>query len=280
MKVNFDELECDSYDYNYGMRYKGELFSGIAYEDYNGLHSEYSYLNGNTNGRCTTVNENGQLEEEEYYENGECISSKKWTKDGVLISDCQKSPLLCKSYFPNGNPKFYGDDKGFISYYQNGNIQKKHIYEEKLFTIFAEDGTWLSKIKPDGENLNRKTFEPYYVDNVKENLIFNEDYIKKNYISILKLDNELKNDDCDLEFEGFFIQWLLQKTESEMDEIISSLIKDDDIEIKKIGLIQVRVRKRKNLIPLLKKQLHIEEVCKNSALSIGKFAEEIINDFS
>ena len=111
VRVDFDELEpTDDY---LALNYKGQLFTGIAFElgQHGELLSETSYVNGQKegiakewiptgvivreqhyaggalHGHSREWHETGNLKSEAEYELGICLWEKEWTNDSRLIRD-------------------------------------------------------------------------------------------------------------------------------------------------------------------------------------------------
>lgn len=83
VEYNHKDFEENLYDVYTHMKYKGVLFTGTLIKE----GRKIEYKNGNANGKSVAHYENGQIECDEIYENGDYISGKEWYKNGQLKYD-------------------------------------------------------------------------------------------------------------------------------------------------------------------------------------------------
>lgn len=165
IKFNSIDFEENIYDVYTFMKYKGKPFTGtLIYEN-----EVIEFKDGNANGRCYEHWDNGQLAFEGIYENGNCIHSKSWYRNGQLHEDFKK----------NGDNLIY-DMEGYLLYknycyfYKNGNYKIKtlNVFKDTIKEYYNDIGE-LAVIWKRGMNNNKNTIQ--YFENV----------LKKCYIELL-----------------------------------------------------------------------------------------------
>jgi hypothetical protein len=240
-KVLIDDLETEADDFLEGsayinVRYKGKPFTGIAYEDSQYFHSEYSYVNGFGHGRCFSVYPNGQLAEEFFLDNGEKTEETEWYKSGIKRYYFRRKPELTQRWNEEGALLF--EKTGGITkfFYHSGrlkSLQEKH--NER--THFGEDGEWAATVEAD------LIFDGH-VHNIK-NMIFNGPYIRRAYMDLLQDDD----------FYMYFIRWLDTVDKGIREEAICSMIKSNGLWNKHNGINLAMKYKVYDAVPYIKLEL-------------------------
>ncbi len=129
MKIPFDDIEfpASSQCYCHFASYKDKPFTGIAYDEDERFYAEWSYKDGNANGRWYEINkttqillfeeiyvdgkrhgdfkkwdENGQLLRFSSYENDELELQRFWNPKGILVKHFDRSQNVDEEYYENG----------------------------------------------------------------------------------------------------------------------------------------------------------------------------------
>ncbi len=160
IKFNSVDFEENIYDVYTCMEYKGKPFTGtLIYEN-----EIIEYKDGNANGRCYEHWENGQLAFDGIYENGDCIHSKSWYRNGQLHKDYT---LMgdCLIYDLAGNLV----SKNYSYFYKNGNykIKKSNVFRDNSYTEYFNEKGELALIFIQGKGNEKSTIK--YYDNVLTN---------------------------------------------------------------------------------------------------------------
>ena len=162
-QVQIDDLEGSDYDLYYENKYEGEYFTGTAISDDDGVHTEWTFVNGNGHGRWFSVFPNGQLYEETILDDGEVISDREWNREGQLLYRFDSEPLLEQKFDANGQlleektEEHYWtfNDNGQLlkeetkehkwTFYDNGTKHEDYDYVSSQATIFDDSGVWIVK---------------------------------------------------------------------------------------------------------------------------------------
>ena len=248
--VMIDDLELSEESEYKGVMYCDKPFTGTAYDDWQDIHTEWTFISGQGEGRWFSVFDNGQLQEEIILDKGNVLRSKNWTKKGELLAEYQSNPFYRVEYFPSGRKKYYEDDRGYIKYFESGKIKKRFIYLEKYATIYDENEIWLVKHKSNGEK---------YLVFTRENMTFHDEYISVHYLELLK-----KNLTPVLYYTGYedfypyFLQWLPVNDGTPVDkqttDIICNMITCNELAIKYDGMNLARQYKVQKAIPFIEKE--------------------------
>ena len=118
--VQIDDLEGSDYDLYYENKYEGEYFTGTAISDDDGVHTEWTFVNGNGHGRWFSVFPNGQLYEETFLDDGEVISDREWNSEGQLLYRFDIEPLLEQKFDANGQLLEERTEEHYWKFYDNG----------------------------------------------------------------------------------------------------------------------------------------------------------------
>ena len=162
--VQIDDLEGSDYDLYYENKYEGEYFTGTAISD-DGVHTEWTFVNGNGHGRWFSVFPNGQLNEETFLDDGEVISDREWNREGQLLYRFDSEPLLEQKFDANGQLleerteehywKFNDNGQLLVeetkehkwTFYANGTKHEDYDYVSSQATVFDDSGVWIVKGK-------------------------------------------------------------------------------------------------------------------------------------
>lgn len=279
LRVPFDDLDYmfddESHSIYDGALYKGQPFTGIAIDDDGRSHFEMSFFDGMPHGRSFEISKTGVLVAEFYAENGEILQSTDRNWDGSLIEEYSKSPFFKKKWYENGQLKYEQTDDHVITYRKDGSIRSTHLKSTGICTYFAVDGEWTYKVE--AERLSG------FCPNA-ENTHFNHEYIEKHFVDMLEHDfDEL----------SLFLLWLgsFIRNESKTGEVIASMISSDNLQIKYEGLILAEECKRKDLIPLIIKQLSVHSKppryvgfegngCLSYMFTVAEYAQKVLNSLS
>lgn len=123
-RVPLDELEEDPLDPFLNVRYRGEPFTGVGFDETDEWISEYRYQDGRGHGRCLTVFTTGQKSEEFWLEGGRHTGESRawyptgrlkryqaherprverfWAPDGVLLEEVDEEHDLRRLWYPSG----------------------------------------------------------------------------------------------------------------------------------------------------------------------------------
>ena len=259
--VQIDDLEGSDYDLYYENKYEGEYFTGTAISDEDGVHTEWTFVNGNGHGRWFSVFPNGQLNEEVFLDDGEVISERIWNREGQLLYRYDSEPLLEQEFDADGHLlkerteehywKFNDNGQLLVeetkehkwTFYANGTKHEDYDYVSSQATVFDDSGFWIVKGK-------LKRINDRYWSKTIDSMTFNDDYWSGNYLSILKADYEDKY--------PYFLEWLKNKSEIRS-EIICSLIENEDLRFEYDGMNLAREYRILDAIPAIEKQLTIKE---------------------
>lgn len=179
LKVDYNELEIldDEYDEDI-MKYKGELFTGMSYEDTQRVHIE------------------------SYYDQGRLVSEKSWNKKGILIYDYCKNKYS-KEYYEDGTLKQIRDQSGYKKYYSSGKIKTLYEVKEKYAMVYWKDGAWILRHK--SGKIDARIMS-------KEYIIFHDEIWKEKYLEILTDDIDYFYpyfrcwiDDCEMIHKSYII---------------------------------------------------------------------------
>ena len=264
VRVQIEDLELSDYDIYKEAMYEDKPFTGIAVEDDNGIHTEWSFVNGNGHGRWFSVYHDGQLFEETILEYGKVISERTWNKKGQLIHKLDSDPLLDQDFDDKGNLLKEKTDDHFWVFFDNGVKKSDYDYASSSVTEFDRSGAWIVKGRlTDG-----------YLVLSRENIEFNDEYWIENYISILKNDYE--------EFYPYFRIWLKDKSYLRT-EIICAMIENTDLRLKYDGLLLAREYVVRDAISLIEKQITIKKcppATKSTSygFSVGSLAKQVLRD--
>ena len=260
--VQIDDLEGSDYDLYYENKYEGEYFTGTAISDDNGVHTEWTFVNGNGHGRWFSVFPNGQLFEETILDDGEVISDREWNREGQLLYRFDSEPLLEQKFDANGQLLEERTEEHYWKFYDNGIKHEDYDYVSSQATIFDDSGVWIVKGKLE------KIHDRYW-DNTLHAMTFNDDHWSSDYLSILKMDYE--------DMLPYFHEWLKNKSEIRS-EIICSLIENEDLRFKYDGLYLAREYRILDAIPLIEKQL-INLEHSRDPMSGAHLSRTVLDDF-
>ena len=260
--VQIDDLEGSDYDLYYENKYEGEYFTGTAISDDDGVHTEWTFVNGNGHGRWFSVFPNGQLFEETILDDGEVISDREWNREGQLLYRFDSEPLLEQKFDANGQLLEERTEEHYWKFYDNGIKHEDYDYVSSQATIFDDSGVWIVKGKLE------KIHDRYW-DNSLHAMTFNDDHWSGNHLSILKADYE---DMC-----PYFLEWLKNRSEIRS-EIICLLIENEDLRFKYDGLYLAREYRILDAIPLIEKQL-INLEHSRDPMSGAHLSRTVLDDF-
>ena len=260
--VQIDDLEGSDYDLYYENKYEGEYFTGTAISDENGVHTEWTFVNGNGHGRWFSVFPNGQLFEETILDDGEVISDREWNREGQLLYRFDSEPLLEQKFDANGQLLEERTEEHYWEFYDNGTKHEDYDYVSSQATIFDDSGVWIVKGKLE------KIHDRYW-DNTLHAMTFNDDHWSSDYLSILKANYE--------DMYPYFLEWLKNRSEIRS-EIICSLIENEDLRFKYDGLYLARGYRILEAIPLIEKQL-INLEHSRDPMSGAHLSRTVLDDF-
>ena len=260
--VQIDDLEGSDYDLYYENKYEGEYFTGTAISDDDGVHTEWTFVNGNGHGRWFSVFPNGQLFEETILDDGEVISDREWNREGQLLYRFDSEPLLEQKFDANGQLLEERTEEHYWKFYDNGIKHEDYDYVSSQATIFDDSGVWIVKGKLE------KIHDRYW-DNSLHAMTFNDDHWSGNHLSILKADYE--------DMYPYFLEWLKNRSEIRS-EIICSLIENEDLRFKYDGLYLAREYRILDAIPLIEKQL-INLEHSRDPMSGAHLSRTVLDDF-
>ena len=278
--VQIDDLEGSDYDLYYENKYEGEYFTGTAISDDNGVHTEWTFVNGNGHGRWFSVFPNGQLYEETILDDGEVISDREWNREGQLLYRFDSEPLLEQKFDANGRLLEERTEEHYWKFYDNGQLLKEETKEHKWTfhangakhedydyvssqaTVFDDSGVWIVKGKL------KKINDRYWSDTI-DSMTFNHDRWSSNYLSILKADYEDKY--------PYFLEWLKNRSEIRA-EIICSLIENEDLRFEYDGMLLAREYRILDAIPVIEKQLTINLEHSRDPMSVACFTGTVLDD--
>ncbi|GHU33080.1 hypothetical protein FACS1894172_10900 [Spirochaetia bacterium] len=236
--ILIDDLETSEESMFINVTYKGIPFTGIAYEDSEYRHSEYSYLNGFGQGRCFSVYPNGQLEVEFILEKGETVEETNWYKSGIKKYYYREEPNIIQRWNEESILLVEADNALKKCWYPNGRL--KSVFEKKKeFTYYGEDGEFAVKIKASTSN------GADYVVLDKNIMTFNGSYINTHYMDLLQ----------DRDFYKYFIIWLDDLEKPKQEEVICNMIKSDILWHKYDGINLASQRKIHKAIPYIKLEI-------------------------
>ena len=238
--IQIDDLEGSDYDLYYENKYKGEYFTGTAISDEDGVHTEWTFVNGNGHGRWFSVFPNGQLNEEVFLDDGEVISERIWNREGQLLYRYDSEPLLEQEFDADGHLLKERTEEHEWTFYDNGTKHKDYDYVSSQVTVFDDSGVWIVK----GILVDRHWSETL------DTMTFNDERWFSNYLSILKADHE--------ENYSYFRMWLKTIPEKRS-EIICSLIENEDLRFKYDGMHLAEGYGILDAIPVIEKQLTIKK---------------------
>ncbi|MBR4240938.1 MAG: hypothetical protein IKR97_01825 [Eubacterium sp.] len=234
-KISFDDLETSDWDIFQEATLDGKPFTGVAVDDYNGVHSEYHYVNGNGHGRCFSVFDNGQLQEEIILNHGETLSERTWTKEGLLIELYDKEPLLRQEFNEKGILLTEEKDEYLHIFRNNGKMLAEYDFKSNRGVYYDWEEVWTVKfvIKDRRFILSR------------EYMTFNEERWEQCYRDILCNDYR--------ELLPLFLKWLEDENMpyEKRSKIICSMISDEELHIKYEGICLARDYSVKEAIPLI-----------------------------
>jgi len=209
-----DDLETSDYDMFIDVIYDGIPFTGIAYEDNQKIHSEYSYLNGYGHGRSFSIYPSGQLNEEFYMEKGVELERTLWYENGLKKEYYRKKPFLYQEWNSNGILHKESTDQRTRCWYDSGQ-PKSILIKKSLYTFFFPTGQWVVKIPTEYEYVVMDT-------NLFE---YNEPYMEEHYKELWE----------DKDAYYYFSIWLIRRikadnqnnlpTNSKAEEILFNMIK-------------------------------------------------------
>ncbi len=263
-QVLIEDLELSDYDIYKEAMYEGKPYTGTAVEDDEGIHTEWTFVDGNGHGRWFSVYPDGRLFEETILEHGDVISERTWNKRGQLTHKMDSSPLLEQDFDDKGNLLKELTDEHLWEYYENGIKKADYDYQASSVTKYDRSGIWIIK----GRLTDR------YLVLSRENIEFNDDYWIQNHISILMDSYE--------DTYPFFRIWLMDKPELQAD-VICAMIDNKDLKLKYDGMILAREIGKKEAIPLIEKQVSIKK-CPPSTehhsygFTVGYLAEQVLRD--
>ena len=265
-QIPLDDLELSEIDIYKDALYDGEPFTGTAVDDDKGIHTEWTFVDGNGHGRWFSVYPDGQLQEEIMLDHGAMISERIWNKSGMLIHKADSSPMLDQDFNNSGILIKEKTDEHLRLFFNDGVKQADYDYLASSVTVFGHSGEWIVK---------GKLTDSYFVLS-RDKMDFNDEYWTENYISILKDDYE--------EFYPYFRIWLKDKTGLH-EKIIFSLIENKDLRIKYDGVLLAREYGLKSAVPLIKKQISIRECPpstenKSYGWSVGNMAQQVLKDLN
>lgn len=263
-QIPLDDLELSEIDIHKEALYEGEPFTGTAVDDDKGIHTEWTFVDGNGHGRWFSVYPDGQLQEEIMLSHGEIISERVWNKLGMLIHKADSSPLLEQDFNNEGILIKEMTDEHLKLFFNDGIKQADYDYLASAVTVFDHSGKWIVR----GKLTNK-----YFVLS-REKMEFNDEYWTENYISILKDDYE--------EFYPYFRIWLKDKNDLQ-EQIIFALIENNDLRIKYDGILLAREYGLKSAVSLIEKQVSIKKYPpsmdnKSYGWSVGKVAEQVLQN--
>lgn len=262
--VQIKDLELSDYDLYYEAMYEGKPFTGTAISDKDGVHTEWTFVNGNGHGRWFSVFPNGQLNDELFLDDGEVISERIWNREGQLLYRFDSEPLLEQEFDENGHLLNERTKEHRWTFYDNGTKHEDYDYVTSQVTVFDDSGVWSVKgILVDG-----------YWSRTLDTMTFNDDRWYSNYLSILKADYE--------DNYPYFLMWLESISEIRS-EIICSLIENEDLRFKYDGMNLAREYRILDAIPVVEKQLPIKEFPpalkqKGYGMSVGSLARLVLCD--
>ena len=201
-----EEWLSENEEVNY-VTYNGAAFTGIETNGTEHWYSETKYLNGYAHGRSFTVFTNGQLCEESFMEHGITLEKTRWYESGAKREYYKKDPMINQYWSEYGVLLEEEDGKTHKIYYPNGKLKSLFIKKDEK-TYYDESGEWVVKIKTEYHD---------YVVTDRKNMTFNDDFISKNYMELLR----------DYDFFRYFIIWLKDKSDDERGDIIIDMIKSD-----------------------------------------------------
>jgi len=217
--------------------YNGVAFTGTAYDKTEYRYSEEKFLNGYAHGRRFTVYTDGQLCNESLMEHGFVITSTSWYKSGAKKSYYRREPKLDQFWSENGILLEEDDGTTYKNYYESGKLKNVLVRKsEKIY--YAESGEWAVKLKTEYD----------YAVTDRKFMTFNEDFISKNYMGLLR----------EYDFYKYFLVWLQEKSDDDRDDIIIDLIKSD-VPWHKCDGINLAVRhKIRKAVPYIRLELNNE----------------------
>lgn len=266
-KVSFEELETSDWDIFQEATLDGEPFTGVAIGDYNGVHSEYYYVNGNGHGRCFSVFDNGQLQEEIILDHGDTLSERTWTKEGLLIELYDKEPLLRQEFNQKGVLLKEEKAEYLHKFRENGKMLADYNYITNQGVYYDWEEEWVVKfiIQDRGFILSR------------EYMTFNEERWEQCYRDILCFDYQ--------EMLPLFLKWVEDENMpyDKRSKIICAMISDEELHIKHQGICLARDYTVKEAIALIEAETNNKKTpspLKNMSYgySIGRLAKMVLED--
>jgi hypothetical protein len=120
-------------------------------------------------------------------------------------------------------------------YYPSGKLNSVLVRKsEKIY--YAESGEWVVKLKTEYD----------YAVTDRQLMTFNEDFISKNYMRLLR----------EHEFYTYFLIWLQDKNDDERDDLIIDLIMSEVPWHKYEGIILAEARNTRRAIPFIRRELN------------------------
>lgn len=263
-RVLIDDLELGEIDIYKEAMYEDKPFTGIAVDDDDGIHTEWTFVDGNGHGRWFSLFPNGQLQEEIILDHGEVISERIWNKDGGLIHRMDSSPLLEQDFDNEGNLLNERTVDYLRTFYVNDIKKADYDYLSSSVTEFDHSGNWIIKGKlTDG-----------YLVLSRENIEFNDNYWTEKFISILKDSYE--------DFHPYFRIWFEDKSGLQS-KIICEMIENKDLRLKYDGMLLAREYELRDAIPLIEKQITINKRPPSTentgyGITVGHLAERVLRD--
>lgn len=248
MNVDLNDLEFENEEYTIyeGVTYRGKPFTGVASKQGKDSYTEWRFVNGKADGRWFEQWNDGQLRGETILEMGVELEDRLWNKEGVLLRNNRREPLLKQVFFGDGSLEYEETAEYQRQWDRSGRLRRDYTYANGFELRYSFDGTWYVKylVEP-GCTICRS----------RDSVIFNEEYLIEHYLDCLHED-----------YRGFrrdFETWLPKvpkdnepfKPSAKLSAIICGMIASDDLHIKYDGLNKAWQFRVMEAIPLIKKQL-------------------------
>ncbi|MCL1992501.1 MAG: hypothetical protein FWG66_06105 [Spirochaetes bacterium] len=241
-KVLLDELESDEDNMLANVTYKGEPFTGTAYEESAARgYEEYRFVNGFGHGRGFWVAPNGQLRYEIFAEKGKTIEETQWHASGAKQRYFRAAPILEHYWNEEGALVFERIDGKETQWYPGGALKSEFV-KKKEKTYFRENGDWAVKIK---------TAEDFVVLE-KDKMVFNKPCLDGHYMELLQ----------DHDFYKYALIWLGDLEPGKQEEVVCKMIQSDVLWHKYEGINLAFIKLKRKIysaVPYIKLEINNHE---------------------
>jgi hypothetical protein len=199
----------------------GERFTGILKDEW----EQTEYQNGMANGESLCFFETGEIRENNFYKNGELLTTKRFYENGSLMSYLTTKPYSYKVW--NINSILVRENN--IFYYNNGEIKKifgNNQIDDFSVKAFAKNGQIIYTVVKD-----------IWIDNkIVRNVVYNDNELHNCYFDALIEENPELADTEEKNDTHHIWMWFWKVFESNFDkyfEIVDRLMTHPEIEVQK-----------------------------------------------